>query len=87
MRKGWPQLAALQLSRRVMAVSAALLSFQTEDKNCPLQERLELAEQKLQQTLLKAEPLPEVEAELAHRVAVLSKVRLGCWACVSGLSV
>ncbi|XP_070085787.1 liprin-alpha-1-like isoform X6 [Equus caballus] len=46
---------------------------QTEDKNRRLQERLELAEQKLQQTLWKAETLPEVEAELAQRVAALSK--------------
>ncbi|XP_032270452.1 liprin-alpha-1 isoform X5 [Phoca vitulina] len=46
---------------------------QTEDKNRQLQERLELAEQKLQQTLRKAETLPEVEAQLAQRVAALSK--------------
>ncbi|XP_010835949.1 PREDICTED: liprin-alpha-1 [Bison bison bison] len=46
---------------------------QTEDKNRQLQERLELAEQKLQQTLRRAETLPEVEAELAQRVAALSK--------------
>ncbi|XP_008566757.1 PREDICTED: liprin-alpha-1-like [Galeopterus variegatus] len=46
---------------------------QTEDKNRQLQERLELAEQKLQQTMRKVETLPEVEAELAQRVAALSK--------------
>uniref|UniRef100_W5LMH7 PTPRF interacting protein alpha 1 n=1 Tax=Astyanax mexicanus TaxID=7994 RepID=W5LMH7_ASTMX len=46
---------------------------QTEDKNRQLQERLELADQKLQQTIRKAETLPEVEAELAQRVAALTK--------------
>ena len=41
-----------------------------------MQEHLELEEQKLQQTLLRAETLPEVEAELAQLVAALSKVLL-----------
>uniref|UniRef100_A0A8B9LDY6 PTPRF interacting protein alpha 2 n=1 Tax=Astyanax mexicanus TaxID=7994 RepID=A0A8B9LDY6_ASTMX len=47
---------------------------QMEEKNRQLQERLELAEQKLQQTIRKAETLPEVEAELAQRIAALTKV-------------
>ncbi|XP_044796065.2 liprin-alpha-1 [Bubalus bubalis] len=50
------------------------LHRQEEDKKRPLQEHLELEEQKLQQTLPRAETLPEGEAELAQRVAALSKV-------------
>ncbi|XP_041524160.1 liprin-alpha-2 isoform X1 [Microtus oregoni] len=46
---------------------------QMEEKNRQLQERLELAEQRLQQTMRKAETLPEVEAELAQRIAALTK--------------
>lgn len=74
------QVAALRPAANATAGAAggpptrSLLSPQTEDRNRQLQERLELAEQKLQQTLRKAETLPEVEAELAQRVAALSKV-------------
>jgi hypothetical protein len=42
-----------------------------------LAEWLDDAKQKLQQTLQKAETLPEIEAQLAQRVAALNKVRGG----------
>ncbi|XP_061906241.1 liprin-alpha-3 isoform X1 [Entelurus aequoreus] len=46
---------------------------QSEEKNRQLQERLDDSKQKLQQTLQRAETLPEVEAQLAQRVAALNK--------------
>uniref|UniRef100_A0AAX7SGH9 SAM domain-containing protein n=1 Tax=Astatotilapia calliptera TaxID=8154 RepID=A0AAX7SGH9_ASTCA len=50
------------------------LHRQSEEKNRQLQERLDEAKQKLQQTLQRAETLPEIEAQLAQRVAALNKV-------------
>lgn len=50
--------------------------LQSEEKNRQLQERLDDAKQKLQQTLQRAETLPEIEAQLAQRVAALNKVCL-----------
>lgn len=47
---------------------------QSEEKNRQLQDRLDEAKQKLQQTLQRAETLPEIEAQLAQRVAALNKV-------------
>nr|XP_031294699.1 liprin-alpha-4 isoform X4 [Camelus dromedarius] len=49
-------------------------SLHRQEKARHFQELLEVAEQKLQQTMRKAETLPEVEAELAQRIAALTKV-------------
>ncbi|XP_051631789.1 liprin-alpha-3-like, partial [Manacus candei] len=46
---------------------------QSEEKGRQLQEWLEDAKAKLHQTLQKAETLPEIEAQLAQRVAALNK--------------
>ena len=40
-----------------------------------MQERLDASEQRLSQSLSKAEALPSVEAELADRMAALSQVQ------------
>lgn len=65
----------LQLCSLLSAPDPALC-FQSEEKNRQLQERLDDAKQKLQQTLQRAETLPEIEAQLAQRVAALNKVQL-----------
>lgn len=60
--------------------------LQSEEKNRQLQERLDDAKQKLQQTLQRAETLPEIEAQLAQRVAALNKVA-HCAALASDLGI
>jgi len=48
--------------------------FQSEEKQRQLKEKLELAEQNLNQLHRKAEALPKIEEELAVRVAALNEV-------------
>lgn len=48
--------------------------WQSEDKLRQLKEKLDASEQKLQQSLPKAEALPTLEAELRQRLEALSKV-------------
>lgn len=50
------------------------ISFQTEEKVRCQQEKLELAEQNLNQSLRKAEALPKIEEELAVQMAALNEV-------------
>lgn len=72
-----PLAAILSLSGVAMVFtrsSSPPVSPQSEEKNRQLQERLDDAKQKLQQTLQRAETLPEIEAQLAQRVAALNKV-------------
>lgn len=59
-------------------------NVQSEEKNRQLQERLDEAKQKLQQTLQRAETLPEIEAQLAQRVAALNKVAPLACLCMTG---
>lgn len=61
-------------SMRLTSALSPPVILQSEEKNRQLQERLDDAKQKLQQTLQRAETLPEIEAQLAQRVAALNKV-------------
>ena len=54
----------------------SVLFLKAEEKVRLQQERLELAEQNLNQSLRKAEALPKIEEELAVQMAALNEVRL-----------
>ena len=54
--------------------SAICIFFQAEDKVRIQQEKLEIAEQNLNQSLRKAEALPKIEEELAVQMAALNEV-------------
>lgn len=76
-------MSALTCACWVFFILSAFNNVQSEEKNRQLQERLDEAKQKLQQTLQRAETLPEIEAQLAQRVAALNKVALSCL-CMNG---
>lgn len=75
--RGFNQVCRLSaiFARSLTSAPSRPVFSQSEEKNRQLQERLDDAKQKLQQTLQRAETLPEIEAQLAQRVAALNKVR------------
>lgn len=55
--------------------SGCTFFYQAEDKVRIQQEKLELAQQNLNQSLRKAEALPKIEEELAVQMAALNEVQ------------